>query len=303
MNKTQVTIGICVRNCENSLKEAIDSIINQDFPHEFMEVIFVDDGSEDKTALIIREYASKMGIRAKVFSIPKKGLGHARNIVIANAEGEFILWVDGDMVLLQNYVKKLTEFMRQHPEIGIAKGRMSLKSSANLLGSLEIYSRVVSKMVDYNSEKAFSKSLGTGGSIYRTEAAKEAGGFDEKIKGYGEDMDIEIRVKADGWSFGMVKAEFLDYERYGVIWNSLWNRYWNRGHHMHYFLHKNRGLLRHYRMLPSVAFFSGFLDAHVLFKLTRKKKVFLLPIPYLFKMTAYYFGFITSHFNSYEPHL
>jgi len=47
--KPIATIGVCVRNCEATIKEVINSIINQDFPHELMEVIIVDDGSEDRT--------------------------------------------------------------------------------------------------------------------------------------------------------------------------------------------------------------------------------------------------------------
>jgi glycosyltransferase involved in cell wall biosynthesis len=41
--KPKVSIGVCVRNSVATLREAIESIICQDYPHEFMEVIFVDE--------------------------------------------------------------------------------------------------------------------------------------------------------------------------------------------------------------------------------------------------------------------
>jgi len=299
--KPKVTIGVCVRNCEDYVKEAIDSIVDQDFPHELMELIFVDDGSEDNTLSIIQEYVSRTDISAKVFHTSWKGLGHARNMVAANTEGDFILWVDGDMVISRDFVTNLVKFMEQHPEVGIAKGKQALEPGGNLLATLEAYSRAAGRMVDYQSEKARLKALGTGGSIYRIEAIRQAKGFDENLRGYGEDSDIEIRIRTAGWSLTTTNARFLDYERHGLTWKSLWSRYWLRGYYTHYFLHKNRGLLKHYRMFPPAAFLSGLLHAHTLFKLTRRKVVFLLPLQHVFKMTAWYFGFIRSHLNSYEP--
>ena len=49
MLKPKVTIGVCARNCETTIGEAVESIIMQDYPHELIEVIFVDDGSTDGT--------------------------------------------------------------------------------------------------------------------------------------------------------------------------------------------------------------------------------------------------------------
>jgi glycosyltransferase involved in cell wall biosynthesis len=299
--KPKVTIGVCVRNCEGYIEEAIDSILNQDFPHELMEIIFIDDDSEDNTLSIIREYTSQIDIPAKVFHTPWKGLGHARNMVIANAQCGFILWVDGDMVLSRDFVRKLVEFMDQHSDVGIAKGRQALKPGKNLLATLEAFSRAAGRMVNYQSEKGRLKSLGTGGSIYRIEVIKQIGGFDENLRGYCEDWDIEIRARTAGWSLCAIDANFLDYERHGLTWKNLWRRYWVRGYYTHYFLHKKRGMLKHYRMLPSAAFISGILHAFTLFKLTRRKAVFLLPFQSLFKMTAWYIGFIRSHLDSYAP--
>jgi glycosyltransferase involved in cell wall biosynthesis len=299
--KPKVTIGVCVRNCESYIKEAIDSILNQDFPHELMETIFVDDDSEDNTLSIIREYTSQIDIPTKVFHTPWKGLGHARNMVIAHAQGDFILWVDGDMVLSKDFVRKLVEFMQQHPEVGIAKGRQALEPGGNLLATLEAYSRAAGRMVDYQSAKGRLKALGTGGSIYRIEVVKQVGGFDENLRGYNEDWDIEIRVKAAGWLLSTVDVDFLDYERHGLTWSNLWGRYWLRGYYTHYFLHKNRGMLKHYRMFPLAAFLSGLLYAFTLFRLTGRKAVFLVPFQSAFKMTAWYIGFMRSHLNSYAP--
>jgi glycosyltransferase involved in cell wall biosynthesis len=299
--KPKVTIGLCARNAEDYVKEAINSIRDQDFPHELMELIFVDDGSEDSTLSIIQECISKIDIPAEVFHTSWKGLGHARNIIVTNAEGDFIIWVDADMVISRDFVTNLVNFIEQHPEVGIAKGRHTLEPGGNLLGTLEAYSRAAGGMVDYQSEKARSKVLGTGGSIYRAEAIEQVGGFDQNLRGHGEDLDIELRVRAAGWSLHVVDTDFSDYEKYGLTWRNLWCRYWVRGYHLCHFFHKNKGLLKHYRMFPPAAFLSGLLQAHRLFKLTHNRAVFALPFQCMFKMTAWYFGFIRSRLNSCRP--
>jgi glycosyltransferase involved in cell wall biosynthesis len=299
--KPMVTIGLCVRNCETSIKDAIDSVMDQDFPHDRIKVIFVDDGSEDKTLSIIKDCIRRMDMVTLVFHTSWKGVGNARNVVIADAEGDYILWVDGDMVLSPDFLTRLVGFMEKNPKAGIVKGRQALVPGRNTLATLEAYSRAAGRMVDYQSSKGRFKAVGTGGALYRMKAVEGIGRFDKNLKGYNEDWDFELRFRKAGWLLHVVDVTFHDYERYGLTWKSLWSKYWLRGYYTHYFLHKNKGLIRHYRMFPPAASLSGLLSSFALFKLTGQKAVFLLPPQYAFKMTAWYLGFVRSHFDSYSP--
>ena len=299
--RPQVTIGMCVRNCEIYLKEALESIVSQVFPHNLLELVIVDDGSEDRTLETAKQYASKIDFPVKILHTTWKGLGYARNMVVANANGDYILWVDGDMLLSKDFVATLFEFMEKNKEAGISKGKQSLQPSENTLSTLEAYSRAAGRMVNYQSKKTQFRSLGTGGAIYRTEAIRQVGGFDENLRGYGEDWDAEIRIRAAGWSLYSLNVEFSDYERYKMNWKSLWRRYWLRGYYTHYFSHKNRGFVMLYRMFPAASFISGLVFSRKLYVSTGKKIVFLLPLQHAFKMSAWFIGFISSHFNSYNP--
>jgi len=294
MMKPKVTVGICVRNCEDFIKEAVDSVVAQDFPHESMELVFVDDGSEDKTLSIIKDYVSRIDISSKIFHISWRGLGYARNLVVANAEGKYILWVDGDMLLSKDYVTEQVNFMEQHPEVGAAKGKQVLNSGANLLATLEIYSRAASRMVDYSSEKSRSKSMGTGGCIYRVNAIRQVNGFDENITGYGEDFDAEHRIRTAGWSLCTINVQFSDYERRGLTWKDLFRKYLQRGYDLNYFMRKNKGLIRLPNMLPPVALLAGLFQSVTVYKLTRRKVAFLLPLQCTLKSTALCLGFARS---------
>jgi glycosyltransferase involved in cell wall biosynthesis len=304
-SQPKITIGLCVRNCESSLEEAFSSIVTQDYPLEKTELIFVDDGSEDNTYSIICTLASTTKIPIRVYHTNWGGIGHARNIVLKNAFGQYILWVDGDMLLSTDYLAKLVDLMDSNPDLGMAKGKQSLEPQGNSLATLENYARAGSRMVDYRSKPNASKALGTGGAIYRVQMQKQVGFFDEALRGYGEDWDFELRARAAGWSLCAIDVNFSDYERKGITWRSLWRRYWLRGYHTHHFLHKNKGLIKHTKMNPPVSFIAGLLQSRILFKKTKQKVVFLLPIEYFFKTTAWYCGFIRSHNDNYEyktPH-
>jgi len=296
--KAKVTIGICVRNCADYIQETITSIVAQDFPHGLMELIVVDGYSEDETLAIIKESLDKTDLSYRVF-YENEGLGRARQIVVDNACGEYIVWVDGDMLLTKDFVRKQVEFMDNNPDAGIAKGKYGLAPGANLIATLEIYSRAASKMVDFNAkDTARFKSLGTSGCIYRVKAIRQAGGFDENIKGYGEDLDAEIRVRNAGWLLFTTDVTYRDYERHGLKMSSLWLKYLRRGYDIHYFAHKNKGVVNLHKMLPPAAFLGGLFHSGIVYKLTHQKIAFLLPFQCGLKNIAWCLGFVKSHINS-----
>jgi len=79
------TIGVCVKNAEANINEAITSVIDQNFPSERMEIIVVDGCSRDKTLAIIKEHLSGTNINGRFFS-ENKGLGFARQAVVCPRE-------------------------------------------------------------------------------------------------------------------------------------------------------------------------------------------------------------------------
>jgi glycosyltransferase involved in cell wall biosynthesis len=289
--QTRVTIGMCIRNAEATISEAIDSVLDQDFPHHLMELIVVDGHSTDDTMSIAGDCLANVDIASRVFE-ESSGLGVARQIVVDQAAGDYIVWVDGDMTLSKDFVSRQVEFMDQHHNVAIAKGTYELNRGLNLLSTLEIYSRAADKMVDYGSQKTLDKSLGTSGCIYRLVAIRQVGGFDRKIRGYGEDWDAEYRVRSAGWSVCTVPVYYRDYERLGISSEELWRRYWRKGYDLYYFFQKYKRVIKVYKMLPLIAFVSGLLRSRILYKRTRQRFVFLLPIQYIFKMTAWWTGYV-----------
>ena len=255
----QVTIGICVRNGENMLPNAIDSIINQDFPAEQLQIILVDDGSTDKTPQIIEGYLPLFGGRAKFFKSSWKGLGHARNLIVKEADGEFLLFVDADQILTKSYVKTQVSEMNMHPQVGITAGIFKTVPG-NFILNLEVAPYIVNQK-NYGKPRNFiwknEKLTGTGGTAFRVKAIRQVNGFNEDIKGAGEDTDLVLRIKKAGWQLQPNNAGI--YELHGGLSRpkDLWKKYFWYGYGTQKSFQQTRQTFSLPRMSPIAGFVTG----------------------------------------------
>ena len=287
----KITVGVCVKNGEDCVRDALKSINDQDYPHEPTEIIIVDDGSTDNTLSIIENSIPTMKANVKVMRQEWKGLGASRNVIVDKANGQYIIWVDCDMRLSKDFVRKQVEFMDRNPDVGIAKGKYGLYSSTSLVAYLENMGAIV-EYLNYDQGK-LSKPLGTGGSIYRVKAIREIGGFDENIKGVGEDMDAEYRTRRAGWLLKVTNAEFYEMRR--TDWRALWNEYFWHGSGGQSISKEARPRYVLYKTFPPAALIIEFYHSCTAYKLAHNKLVFLLPFHWTFKRIAWLLGFLTSY--------
>lgn len=103
-NSPQISVIIPCYNIDKFLSKCIESILIQTF--EDFELILIDDGSNDSTFGICEEY-QKRDSRVKVFSHQNKGVSYTRNRGIALAEGECIMFIDGDDYIKADFIEKL----------------------------------------------------------------------------------------------------------------------------------------------------------------------------------------------------
>jgi len=289
--RSKVTIGICVKNNAQTISETIKSIIKQDFPRELIELIIVDGYSEDATLFIIKRQLKNSEIRFKIFH-EKEGLGKARQIVVDNAEGEYIIWVDGDMILSRDFVKKHVEFMDSNPKVGVAKGKYGVLKGdehKNLVAFLEDLEFMLNTQ---NEGEVNDKVLATSGCIYRVKAIRQAGGFDSLFKGVGEDMDIESRIRALGWKLCIASAVFQELRR--KSWKALWNEYMWHGKGGFQLYHKNKKILGSLEIFPPVLLIKKVKQSVQAYKKFHQKRVFLFTLHYFFKRVAWFFGFLSQ---------
>jgi glycosyltransferase involved in cell wall biosynthesis len=292
MSKPIVTVGVCVLNSATTLRETIKSIIFQDYPHDLIEVIFVDDGSSDETFSIINSYARSMDMQVKIFQHEWKGLGASRNVVVNNASGDYIIWIDGDMIIPKDHVRRQVEFMEKNPNVGIAKAKYGFIASRSIVAILEQIPFVLLYLNFYKNAQVNSKLPGTGGSIYRIKAVRAVGGFDNSLKWAGEDQDIAYRIASAGWQIKVSDATF--FEREEESWSHLWKKYVWYGYGNYFLYKKNKMIFKICKMIPPFSLFIGLLFSLKAFRLTRRKIFFLLPVHFIFKSVAWCWGFVNA---------
>jgi glycosyltransferase involved in cell wall biosynthesis len=289
-----VTVGVCVRNGQDLLSAALNSILNQTYPSQLIQIILVDDNSTDGTPKIIRQYSSLLGNRAKTFKAYSQGLGYARNLIVDNADGEFILFVDADEVLTPDYVSVQVDVMHKTSQVGITAGIFRSVPSNPIL-NLEVIPYIVNQK-SFGKPKGFvwksDKLVGTGGTTFRTIAVRQVGGFNEQIKGACEDTDLVLRIKRAGWQLVANSAEFFEF--HGGLSNpvQLWRKYFWYGFGCQKSFQQLRGAFSLPRMSPLAGLVTGLLYIFPAYKFLHQKQVFLLPLHYGFKHAAWTFGFM-----------
>ncbi len=101
----KVSIIVPTYNAEKYINRCLDSLINQTLKE--IEIIVVNDGSQDNTLEKIKKYTDK---RIKLLNLKEnKGIGHARNEGIKKALGQYIGFVDSDDYVDKNMFEKIYE--------------------------------------------------------------------------------------------------------------------------------------------------------------------------------------------------
>ncbi|MEM2174658.1 MAG: glycosyltransferase [Candidatus Micrarchaeia archaeon] len=290
----QVTLGICTKNNEKTILKTLESILRSNYPVEKMELIIVDGISQDNTVNIVKRILATSSISWKLLSDNGRGLAYARQLVVENANGKYIIWVDGDHILPPSFIKNHIIFMELNPTVGAAEGITKHKGK-NLVSILEGYTWYLYSLKRVNKNL---ESVGSAGTIYRVEAIREVGGYDINIKGAGEDGDISRRIRKKGWKLFMNKNAIY-YHQTRTTWKSLWKEYYWWGYGAHYVYHKHQGSVNPLRFIPIIAFFSGIKHGIQAFRLTKDIRCIFMPIHYCWKRIAWIIGFLKAHKNNY----
>lgn len=106
-----------VYNCAPTLVEALDSLYAQTY--QDFKIILCDDGSQDNTYEIAKEYAEKHDNIVLISNGENKGLNHTLNHCLEYADTEYCARMDGDDISLPTRFEKEINFLDAHPEYAI----------------------------------------------------------------------------------------------------------------------------------------------------------------------------------------
>ena len=108
-----VSIVIPIYNSENYLEECIESILNQKYDLDKIQIILVNDGSTDNSLKICKKYAKKYD-NILIIDQKNSGVSSARNNGIKKSKGKYITLLDSDDLISRNTIHNLINFFEKN---------------------------------------------------------------------------------------------------------------------------------------------------------------------------------------------
>lgn len=120
-----VSIIIPFYNAEKFLKESIESIFHQTYPH--WELFLVDDGSQDNSKNIALDYAQKYPEKIRYLyheNHQNRGPSASRNLGIKHAQGDYLAFLDSDDTWLPDKLTEQVNILESYPEAAMVYGKV-----------------------------------------------------------------------------------------------------------------------------------------------------------------------------------
>ena len=199
MNSPQVSILMPVRNEEEFLPAALDSLFRQTL--EEWELIVVDDGSTDATPRILAE-AARRDSRVRLCNSPGTGLPDALNFGLAQCRTDLVARMDGDDICHPRRLERQLNLMLQSPEFGLVACGFRNFPRAALGRGMADYEKWQNGLTTHGAvmRDLFVESPFVHPSVmFRRREVEEVGGY--RAMGWAEDYDLWLRLAAAGTRF------------------------------------------------------------------------------------------------------
>jgi glycosyltransferase involved in cell wall biosynthesis len=184
----KISVIIPIYNGESTIRETIESILNQTFTD--FEIIAIDDGSTDRTVEVVRSIPDR---RIKLFSYANGGQAASRNRGMERASGEYFAFIDADDLWTPDKLETQLKALEDHPDAGVAyswvdyidESNQYVRSGGRLKVNGDAYGHLL--LTDF---------LENGSNpLVRREAIEKVGNFEETLPP-SEDWDLWIRLAA-----------------------------------------------------------------------------------------------------------
>lgn len=216
-SKNKVSLIMAAFNEEESIKGAIESVLNQKYTK--FDLIVINDGSEDKTKEII-ESMYEEDCKVRLINQRNRGLAYSLNKAIKVSKSEFIARLDADDRCLPGRFEKQVSFLRQNEKVGVVGSDYLRIDDIRDKNHIRGYPKKDKKI-----RRAMSKYIPIAHSsvMFRRRAVVEVGGYNESLSDH-EDLDLWIRV-AKNWKLANIPEPLIVRH---IRSDSYWHRNFSR---------------------------------------------------------------------------
>ena len=194
-----ISVIVPFLNAARTLPYGLDALAAQN--HKDFELIFVDNGSTDESAGLIRQFQSDHpSLRLTLISESRRGAAAARNAGVRAAQGEWVAFTDADCVPDPYWLADLAATAAQHGEVAAFAGSILSAVSVEVIPSfLGLFTLPpIARERLYDRYTLVSGGVPTANFMVSKSAFEQAGGFDPDIGFYGEDHDLCMRIYQTG---------------------------------------------------------------------------------------------------------
>jgi GT2 family glycosyltransferase len=190
-----VSVVIPVYNGERFLWESLQSVFAQSY--QDYEIICVDDGSKDASLAILNEYRD----RIKVLQQANTGQAGARNAGAKTGIGKYLAFLDQDDRWYRQKLERQVAILEANSEAIMVHCDMDWIDEAGHVTQRSLVSasrRSVHKGVTMPQLVGWDPCIYPSTMLIRRVAFDRVGGFDQELGGYGEDIDLMLRLRQEG---------------------------------------------------------------------------------------------------------
>lgn len=223
-----VTVVVCVHNAYQDVIECLESVWqNRSFPYE---ITIVDDGSDEKTKVLLEDYQKATGCRL-IRNEYSLGYTKSANLGLKSADTDYVVLLNSDTIVTDSWVEKMLQCCSTHTNTGIVSPLSNAASYQSVpeikdsdTGDWKINQlpkginvEMMNMIVNKSSQKRYPKVFALNGFCFMISRAVIAaiGYLDEKNfpRGYGEEVDYCIRARKAGFDLRIVDDTYIFHEK------------------------------------------------------------------------------------------
>src|SRR5579872_6327935 len=208
-----VSVTVVTYNSGRFIKRCLESVLEQKYGN--MEVVVIDNASTDGTVDILEQFADRCRI---YYNDENVGFAEAQNQAIGRTQGEWVLTLNPDVLLLPNFIQAMVEAGQVDPKVGSVCGKLlTIRASFDLpekqlVDSTGIYFTPMLRHLDRGSQEVdnghylnyeYVFGATAAAALYRRKMIEDISigdeFFDPDFFVYREDADVAWRAQLFGW--------------------------------------------------------------------------------------------------------
>lgn len=184
-NEPLVSLAMPIYNYAKRLNPTLQSVYKQDYTN--FEIVIVNDGSDNEYCLLkLDSLKNQEGI--KIIHKENTGVSDTRNIAVKESNGDYILPLDADDMILDGYLKTGVNIIKNNPEIS------PVYCDTHHVGEMQ----GLEKRPEWSKERLLSGPFIVNSSIYSRKAYESTEGYNTEMKGW-VDYDLWVQMMDAGF--------------------------------------------------------------------------------------------------------